>query len=169
MYLRGGGISCVSDRRKLPRDLSLCNLFFLRLWHIHISTLTHCNNARARTHTGTAGRHWIVCYIHRCHTHESRCSFSSRDYTNSRAAWTVIRAETRPIFSYYSATPRLTFYRAHPARSLVHFFIPLPYPPESRVLPCDHLSFSPLLFLTLWTLTFYPSTCLIDSSMLVYE
>lgn len=38
--------------------------FFLRLWHIHISTLTHRNNARARTHTGTAGRHWIVCYIH---------------------------------------------------------------------------------------------------------
>lgn len=66
-------------------------------------TLTRRNNeyARARTQQQVDNTESYITYT----THKSRCSFSSRDYTNNRAAWIVIR-DAFDLFLLIVAPPR---------------------------------------------------------------
>lgn len=131
-----------------------CVIFFFSLFFTFVTyTLTRRNNeyARARTQQQVDNTESYITYT----THKSRCSFSSRDYANNRAAWIVIR-DAFDLFLLIVAPPCFIEH----IRLVNPFFISFLYLPESRVLPCDHLSFSPLLFLTL---RFHPPPCLIDA------
>lgn len=133
-----------------------CVIFFFFFPFFYVCdtyTLTCRNNeyARARTQQQVDNTESYITYT----THKSRCSFSSRDYTNNRAAWIVIR-DAFDLFLLIVAPPCFIEH----IRLVNPFFISFLYLPESRVLPCDHLSFSFLLFLTL---RFHPPPCLIDA------